>query len=84
MCLGIPTQIIEITDVENAQALIELGGVRREVGIALLLEELQPGEDIQALVGKWAVVHAGFAIGLVDEDEAEKTLQLISEWDQQL
>ena len=77
MCLGIPTQIIEITDVGSALAVVELGGVRREVNVALLLEEL----PLDQLVGQWAVVHAGFAIGLVDEEEARQTLATISEWE---
>lgn len=80
MCLGIPTQIIEITDAANGMAIVELNNVRREVNVALLLEE----ETIERLLGKWAIIHAGFAISLIDEDEAEKMLSLIQEVNQPL
>lgn len=80
MCLGIPTQIIEITNPEEGLAMVALGGVRREVNIALLAEEV----PIEALVGQWAVVHAGFAIALMDEAEAEQTLATLNEWEKTL
>ncbi|MCG8671371.1 MAG: HypC/HybG/HupF family hydrogenase formation chaperone [Pseudomonadales bacterium] len=79
MCLGIPTQIIEITNADSALAVVELGGVRREVNVALLVEEL----PLDQLIGQWAIVHAGFAIGLVDEDEAQQTLATISDWERE-
>lgn len=75
MCMGIPTRIIEITDPVNGQALVELSGVRREVNIALLLAEC----PAQSLIGQWAIIHAGFAISLVDEDEANAVLALMAE-----
>ncbi|MDX1693591.1 MAG: HypC/HybG/HupF family hydrogenase formation chaperone [Ketobacteraceae bacterium] len=80
MCLGIPTRIIEICPEARAgegsiRAIVELSRVRREVNIALLLEDM-PEEQ---LVGQWAIVHAGFAISLVDEEEAAAMLQMINE-----
>lgn len=74
MCLGIPTQIIEIDDVASGTAIVELGNVRREVNVALLLEEA--GSD--DLLGQWAIVHAGFAISLVDQDEAQAMLDTLA------
>ena len=54
---------------------MELSGVRREVNIALLLAEC----PAQSLIGQWAIIHAGFAISLVDEDEASVMLALMAE-----
>lgn len=75
MCMGIPTRIIEICDEQTGRAVVELSRVRREVNIALLLEECPSAE----LVGQWAIIHAGFAISLVDEDEAAAMLALAAQ-----
>ena len=80
MCLGVPTRIIELCDKDAAHqaaatAIVELSGVRRAVNVSLLLEEL-PADQ---LVGQWAIVHAGFAISLVDEEEASAMLQMVDE-----
>jgi hydrogenase expression/formation protein HypC len=76
MCLGIPGQILEITDVENSMAKVDVSGVRREVNIACIIEEGHPVEDC---VGDWVLVHVGFAMSRIDEEEAEKTLAILSE-----
>ncbi len=67
MCLGIPMQIVEI---QGDVGYVQSGGVKRKVGLMLI-------ED--AKVGDWVIVHAGFAIEKVKEDEAIRTLELISE-----
>jgi hydrogenase expression/formation protein HypC len=72
MCLGIPGQIVEITDADKLMAMAEVSGVRREVNIACVLEDTP-----QALVGKWALIHVGFAMSLIDEAEAAKTLEAL-------
>lgn len=68
MCLAIPTRLIEIRP--GAQALVDLGGIRKEISIALVPE---------AAVGDYVIVHVGHAIGLIDPEEAERTLQLFGE-----
>ncbi len=79
MCLGVPGQIIQILDASSQRALISISGVRREVNLACVLSEaLQPAE----LVGQWVLVHVGFAMSLIDEAEAQKTLQLLAELDE--
>ena len=75
MCLGIPTQIIQVTDPDEALVLVELEGVRREVNVAMLLNDA----TISELIGCWVIVHAGFAIGAIDEEEAQKTLDLLAQ-----
>ncbi|MBD3787267.1 MAG: HypC/HybG/HupF family hydrogenase formation chaperone [Sphingomonadales bacterium] len=72
MCLGIPGQIVAITDAARQMAMAEVSGVRREVNVACVL-----GADPAELVGQWALIHVGFAMALIDEDEAAKTLQAL-------
>lgn len=72
MCLGIPGRITAITDAGRLMAMAEVSGVRREVNVACVA-----GNDLGALVGQWALIHVGFAMSLIDEDEAEKTLQAL-------
>ena len=69
MCLGIPGQIVAITDPAKLMALAEVSGVRREVNVACVM-----GTSLDSLVGKWVLIHVGFAMALIDEDEAARTL----------
>jgi len=75
MCLGIPGQIVEITDAARMMALADISGVRREVNVACVADEA-PGA-LGALVGKWVLIHVGFAMSLIDEAEAAKTLDAL-------
>ena len=69
MCLGIPGRITAITDPARLMAMAEVSGVRREVNVACVA-----GADLAGLVGQWVLIHVGFAMSLIDEDEAEKTI----------
>lgn len=80
MCLAIPTQVIEITNADAESALVELDGVKREVNVALVRQSNQP---LSRLIGQWVIVHAGFAISVVDEEEALRTLTLMHEMQQE-
>ncbi len=72
MCLGIPGQIVEITDSARLMAMADISGVRREVNVAPVANG--PLED---LVGSYALIHVGFAMALIDEDEAARTLEAL-------
>lgn len=72
MCLGIPGQIIAITDPARLMAMADVSGVRREVNVACIV-----GADIHALVGEWALIHVGFAMSRIDEAEAAATLEAL-------
>ena len=72
MCLGIPGRITAITDEGRLMAMAEVSGVRRQVNVACIA-----GNDLGALVGQWALIHVGFAMSLIDEDEAHKTLEAL-------
>ncbi|MFN7166599.1 MAG: HypC/HybG/HupF family hydrogenase formation chaperone [Pannonibacter sp.] len=74
MCLGIPGQIVAITDPDRMMAMADVSGVRRQVNVACVM-----GASIDDLVGKWALIHVGFAMAVIDEDEAAKTLEALRE-----
>ena len=76
MCLGIPGQIVEITDLENKLAMVEVGGVRREVNIACVVDE---DHSPDSCIGDWVLVHVGFAMSRIDEEEAKRTIELLTE-----
>jgi len=72
MCLGIPGRIVAVTDADRMMAMADVSGVRREVNVACVLED-----EIEALVGHWVLIHVGFAMARIDEDEAAKTLEAL-------
>ena len=76
MCLGIPGQIIEVTDAANHLAVVNVGGVRRVINIAFVIGE---GRTANSCVGEWVLVHVGFAMSRLDEQEAARTLALLHE-----
>jgi hydrogenase expression/formation protein HypC len=76
MCLGIPGQIIEITDIERKLAVVSIAGVKRQVNIACIVNEQHPPETC---IGNWVLVHVGFAMNRINEEEARETLKLLQE-----
>jgi hydrogenase expression/formation protein HypC len=76
MCLGIPGQVIEITDPTRNLALVDVSGVQREVNMDCVVEDYHP---LNACVGDWVLVHVGFAMSRISEDEANATLKVLSE-----
>ncbi|KYC37359.1 hydrogenase assembly protein HupF [Scytonema hofmannii PCC 7110] len=76
MCLGIPGQITEITDIEKKLAVVNIGGVKRQVNIACIVDAQHP---VESCVGDWVLVHVGFAMSRVNEQEAAETIQLLEE-----
>ena len=73
MCLGIPGRIVEISDRERKLAVVEISGVRRAVNVACIIDD----RPIDELIGVWTLVHAGFAMSRIDEEEAAKTLEIL-------
>jgi hydrogenase expression/formation protein HypC len=70
MCLGIPAQIVELVDAETGIAKAEISGVRRNVSVALCPE---------VQVNDWVLVHVGFALSRIDEEQAWETLALLEQ-----
>lgn len=76
MCLGIPGQIVEVTDPVKKLAMVDVSGVRRMINIGCIVDEEHPAA---ACLGDWVLVHVGFAMSRIDEKEAALTLQLLTE-----
>jgi hydrogenase expression/formation protein HypC len=72
MCLAIPGHIIEMVDVPNRLARVDVAGVRRTINVGLLDED---GTGVGP--GDWVLIHVGFALSKVDEEEAAATLKLL-------
>ena len=72
MCLAIPGQIIEVVDDANRLARVDVAGVRRTINIGLL-----DADGAGVGPGDWVLIHVGFAISQVDEDEARATRELL-------
>ena len=75
MCLGIPGQIVEITDQERNLALADVSGVKREVNVTCVLNE--DGGGHYDLIGAWVLIHVGFAMNIIDEAEAAETMKTL-------
>jgi hydrogenase expression/formation protein HypC len=74
VCLAIPGQVLEVVDEQNRLARVDVGGVVRNVNISLL-----DGSGDGAIPGDWVLIHVGFAMSKVDEEEAQATLRLLQE-----
>jgi len=72
--LAIPGQIVEMTDEPNRLAKVDVAGVRRTINVGLL-----DGPDGGVQPGDWVLIHVGFALSKVDEEEAHATLALLRE-----
>jgi hydrogenase expression/formation protein HypC len=78
MCLAIPGQVLEWVDSANQIAKVDVVGVRRNINVSLLAEEnggVQPGD--------WVLIHVGFAISRIDEEEARATRELLEQMGQE-
>jgi hydrogenase expression/formation protein HypC len=68
MCLAIPGQIVQIVDESNRLAQVDVAGVKRTINIGLMDAD---GDGVGP--GDWVLIHVGFAISQVDEEEAIAT-----------
>ncbi|GAC1446016.1 MAG: HypC/HybG/HupF family hydrogenase formation chaperone [Pyrinomonadaceae bacterium] len=72
MCLAIPGKIIEMVDMENRIAKVDVGGVRRNVNVGML-------DENEVSIGDFVLIHVGFAMTKIDEREAAETLRILKE-----
>jgi len=70
MCLALPVKVVKVG--ADGTAIVDLGGVRKEISLALV-------DDVK--VGDYVILHAGYALARLDPDEAAKTLALFAELD---
>jgi hydrogenase expression/formation protein HypC len=76
MCLGIPGRIVKIDDATKRLATVDVGGVKRQVNIACIVND---AHSVESCVGDWVLVHVGFAMSRIDEHEAAETLKILTE-----
>jgi len=74
MCLGIPGKITRITHHAHKLAMVDVLGVQREINIACIVDD---EHSVDACVGDWVLVHVGFAMSRIDENEARLTLDVL-------
>ncbi|GIH14785.1 HypC/HybG/HupF family hydrogenase formation chaperone [Rugosimonospora africana] len=71
MCLGIPGELVDTVDEQPDLAVVMVSGVRRKINVALLSDQ-----DLR--LGDWVLVHVGFALSKISEDEARAVLSFLS------
>lgn len=80
MCVGIPARVVEISSPASHAATVDVEGVRRQVNTIMVDDELSAGD--------WVLLHVGFALAIIDEDEAMRTLDFMrrlgSEYDDEV
>jgi hydrogenase expression/formation protein HypC len=74
MCLAIPGQILDMVDEANRLAKVDVAGVQRTINVGLL--DAEPGG---VSPGDWVLIHVGFAMSKIDEEEAIATRRLLEE-----
>jgi len=75
MCLGIPGQVVQVVDADNHLAKVDVSGVQRTISVRLLAEE-------GITEGDWVLVHVGFAMAKIDQEEADLTLEAVKQMGQ--
>lgn len=73
MCVGVPAQVVELLAGHTRQAVVEVSGVRRNVDISLIVDE----DGVGLAVGEWVLLHVGFAMSVIDEEDARRTMELL-------
>jgi hydrogenase expression/formation protein HypC len=72
MCLAIPGKIVELLDEDRSLAVVDVLGVRRKVDLGLLQED-------RPITGDWVLIHVGFAMSKISEDDALQTLRMLTD-----
>jgi hydrogenase expression/formation protein HypC len=67
MCLAIPAEVVALLDGDRAR--VSVGGVTKDISLALV---------DQVAIGDYVLLHVGFALGMIDADEAQRTLELLA------
>ncbi|WES67690.1 hydrogenase maturation factor HybG [Superficieibacter sp. HKU1] len=72
MCIGVPGKIVAAGDSIHEPAWVEINAIRRQINISLICEN-----SPQELMGCWVLVHVGFAMSIIDEQEASNILEML-------
>ena len=76
MCLGIPGRIVSIDDAARKLATVDVSGVKRQINLACIVDDAHP---VESCVGEWVLVHVGFAMARIDDQQAQETLRILKE-----
>jgi len=76
MCLGIPGLIVKIDDAEKMLATVDIGGIRRQINVVCIVDDAHP---IESCLDEWVLIHVGFAMSRIDEEQAMETLRVLTE-----
>jgi len=76
MCLGIPGRIVTVDNSEDCLATVDVCGVKRQINVSCIVDGDHP---VDSCVGEWVLIHVGFAMSRIDDDEAVKTLKILTE-----
>ena len=76
MCLAIPGQVIELVDADQSLVKVDVSGVKRVINVQCILDEEHP---FDSCMGDWVLIHVGFAMSRIDEEEARKTIAVLDE-----
>ena len=76
MCLGIPGRIVSIDDSENHIATVDVCGVKRQINVSCVTDDDHP---LESCIGEWMLIHVGFAMSRINDDEAAETLRILTD-----
>ena len=76
MCLAIPGQIVELVDINKSLVKVDVSGVKRVINVSCVLDDEHPFESC---MDDWVLIHVGFAMSRINEDEARKTMAVLDE-----
>jgi len=76
MCLAIPGQVVELIDIERSLVKVDVSGVKRVINASCVLNDEHPFESC---MGDWVLIHVGFAMSRINEEEARKTMAVLDE-----
>ena len=76
MCLAIPGQIVELVDADKNLAKVDVSGVKRVINVSCVLDDNHPFESC---IDDWVLIHVGFAMSRINEEEARKTMAVLDE-----
>ncbi len=77
MCLGVPGKVVAITNAQDQLGLVDISGIQREVNLACVVSGA-----IEELIDRWVLIHVGFAMCVIDEGQARKTLATLHQMQQ--
>lgn len=76
MCVGVPGIIKDVTDAQRKLGTVDIMGVRREISLACIVAADTNPEDY---IDQWVLVHVGFAMSVIDAEEAARTIEILEE-----